>query len=938
MSAPTDDLLERERELAQLDALVDEAVAGRGGLALIEGPAGIGKSRLLAALRERAADRMLVLGARCGELERDFSFGAVRQLFEPLLRADAGGCERPNLLVGAAAPAAGVLGGPAADDATAAAEGSFAVLHGLYWATLELAEERPLLLAFDDLQWSDRPSLRFLAYLARRLESTPVLVAMTVRSTDPGSDPNLLAEIAADPLCVPVRPGPLTDAAVAALVRARLGAPADARFCDACEEATGGNPLLLHQLLRALADDGVRPLAGEAATVREIGPRAVARSVLRRLTRLSPETLAVARAVAVLGDSASLAAVGRLAELEEPQVARAAGELARADILQADPPLGFVHPLVRDAVYRDLSTAERELAHGRAAAALAAAGAADQQVAAQLVHAPCRGDAATVALLRDAAREASRRGGPESAVTYLARALDEPPAAAERTPVLLELALAESEMSAPLSALHLREAYDGLSDPAARASACFALVQSLLFTGGASEGAELARRTAAELSGDQLEERRMLESMQLLAVSFGAADPDNLWARALAEPPPAGGELGTKLLLAAIAFVRSAAARPVAEVLPVLETALEGDVLLHSRNGMMWSAAMVALTLSESPRTRAFLEAARAETYRRGGVFATASVEIWEGAWLLGTGDLADAGDALREALRLQDPWGADARGTSWSRGLIGQHGLLSGHDAATVRAELGEPPADDDESDGAVHWRTAQARLLLREGDAAGALALAELMGRTSRHLDHPAWRPWQSLAASALARLGRREEALAAIDGELALAERIGAPALIGRTQRLRGELEGADGIERLRAAAELLAATPARLERAFALASLGGALRRAGHPGDAREPLRAALELAEACGAAPLVEQVRSDLYAAGARPRSAALAGAAALTAREGRVAELAAEGRTNREIAQTLFVTPKTVEVHLSSAYRKLDIRSRRELSGALASG
>jgi DNA-binding NarL/FixJ family response regulator len=113
-------------------------------------------------------------------------------------------------------------------------------------------------------------------------------------------------------------------------------------------------------------------------------------------------------------------------------------------------------------------------------------------------------------------------------------------------------------------------------------------------------------------------------------------------------------------------------------------------------------------------------------------------------------------------------------------------------------------------------------------------------------------------------------------------------------------------------------------------------GSALRHARRPTDAREPLRRALELASACEAPPLVEHVRSELQAAGVRPRTDALAGIGALTASERRVAELAREGQSNRDIAQSLYVTPKTVEVHLSNAYRKLGIRSRRELSGALA--
>ena len=141
---------------------------------------------------------------------------------------------------------------------------------------------------------------------------------------------------------------------------------------------------------------------------------------------------------------------------------------------------------------------------------------------------------------------------------------------------------------------------------------------------------------------------------------------------------------------------------------------------------------------------------------------------------------------------------------------------------------------------------------------------------------------------------------------------------------------------GIPRLEEAVALLERHP-RAARALAraLAALGSALRHARRPAEAREPLRRALELATACGAPPLAEQARSELYAAGARPRTEALAGVEALTASEKRVADLAATGDTNRDIAQTLYVTPKTVEVHLSNAYRKLGIRSRRELAGAL---
>jgi len=181
-----------------------------------------------------------------------------------------------------------------------------------------------------------------------------------------------------------------------------------------------------------------------------------------------------------------------------------------------------------------------------------------------------------------------------------------------------------------------------------------------------------------------------------------------------------------------------------------------------------------------------------------------------------------------------------------------------------------------------------------------------------------------------------GTPENSARLMSNFLALARSWGAPSAVARALRELGELRGEEGIPDLEAAVAAVEGSPARLELAKALAALGRALRHARRPADAREPLRRALELADACGAAALAEDVRTELYAAGARPRTAALSGAGALTASERRVAALAAEGSSNRDIAQTLFVTPKTVEVHLSNAYRKLGIRSRRELTGALA--
>nr|MDQ3726565.1 ATP-binding protein [Actinomycetota bacterium] len=269
-------LVERESELDALTALVDGLAEGKSRAALIEGPAGIGKTRLLAEARRVAEERGIPsLGARGSELEREFPFGVVRQLIEPALM------QRPNrteLFEGAAEIAQAVFAPPGTE--SLGGDASFAVLHGLYWLTLDLVGDRPLLLTIDDLHWCDRPSLRMLAYVVRRLEGIPLLILATLRTNEPGTDPALLAEIAQDPMTDRIAPGPLSPAAMPALVERRLGSAPDGAFAAACHDATGGNPLLLDELLKGLASEGIEPRTDRVPVVRDLGPRAVSRAVL----------------------------------------------------------------------------------------------------------------------------------------------------------------------------------------------------------------------------------------------------------------------------------------------------------------------------------------------------------------------------------------------------------------------------------------------------------------------------------------------------------------------------------------------------------------------------------------------------------------------------------------------------------------------------------
>jgi DNA-binding NarL/FixJ family response regulator len=914
-------LLERDAELTALDAAAADAAAGRGRLVVIEGPAGIGKSGLLADLRERS-HALRVRPARAGELEREFAFGVVRQLFEGIVADPA---QRAGALAGAAAAAGPVFGVPGESDEGVA---SFAALHGLFWLTANLAAEQPLLLAIDDLHWCDRPSLRFLAYLARRLEGLPILVAATVRSAEPGTDAAMLVELTHDPTTLAVRPAPLSDAAVAALVRDRLGAGADDAFCAACHDATGGNPLLLRQLLRALEVEGVTPEAGHVGVVRAVGPRAASATVLLRLGRLPADAAAVARAVAVLGESATVPAVAGLAGLDEAAVAAATGALARTEILRPDPPLGFVHPLVRDAVYHELPPGERALAHERAAGALRAAGAPAEQVAAQLLEAPRRGDPAVVDVLEEAGRTAMRRGASDSAVAYLQRALEEPPPGERRTGVLLALGGAEALTNGQAAAEHLAEAYAAIEEPELRAMVADGLVRVLIFTDRRPEAAALARRAAAELPPGHEAQAALFEALELATNYIGDLSAEKTERVARHRDP---ADVPALVAMAAIdwSFRGGSAGACAALALAALE---HGD-LVRRENGMFSISAITVLGLADRDEAVEMWDASLEAAHRDGSLFSVASIHLFYGMTLLWRGDLPGAAAMLHQGKEEFAAWGFGATGQVYLDAHLAQI-LLEQGDVPAARAALEQSSAPDERSDALRYRLNSELALLVAEGRWEEALALTAAIRRAFGLYTSPSAGRWRSLAAIALHRLGRRDEAVALAAEEVAHARAWGAPGALGNALRVLGQLEGR--IDALEEAVAVLTGSPARLDLAKALAAHGAALRHARRPGDAREPLRAALELAVACDAPALVEHVRTELYAAGARPRTDALGGVAALTASERRVVERAATGETNRDIAQALFVTPKTVEVHLSNAYRKLGIRSRRELPAALA--
>jgi predicted ATPase len=439
--SPQLDLLERDTELTTIDAVIS-AIPRSSRLLVIEGPPGIGKSSLVVETRARAQEAgTQVLGARGSELERAFAYGVARQLFEPFL-ARLPAADRRELLVGAAALAAPVFD-PAQLAAESAADAGLATLHGLYWLTANVAAPRSLLLAVDDLHWCDLPSLRWLAYLLPRMEGLSLVIVVGLRPSEPGADPGLVGQIVSDPVATVIRPAPLSTDATARLVREAVSSDADDAFCAACHHETGGNPQLLRGLVYAIASEHLAPTGENVHRLRELEARAGSRPVSVRLARLPPEARKLAQSVAVLGDDADPRHAAALADLDEQAASAAAVALARVDVLRPHPPFGFVHPLIRTAVYETLAPADRDIAHGRAAVLLRNDGADPERVAAHLLLAPPATDSQALATLREAARRAGSRGASESAVAYLRRALAEPAPSADRADLLLDLGHAE---------------------------------------------------------------------------------------------------------------------------------------------------------------------------------------------------------------------------------------------------------------------------------------------------------------------------------------------------------------------------------------------------------------------------------------------------------------------------------------------------------------
>jgi DNA-binding CsgD family transcriptional regulator len=902
------DLVERDAEYAALDELVAGVALARGGVVVVEGPPGAGKSALLAALPARAGEAgVRVVTARASELGRDVPFALARRLLEHGVRATPGVLE-----AGWARHARPLFEGSLNGTGNAAP-----LVEGLVAVVAELARAHGVaVLAVDDAQWADPASLAFLTELAGRGNEVGVGVVVGVRTGEADSDEASLRRLRAAPGARIVVPAPFSPDAVRALVAARLPEAGDG-FASRLAAASGGNPLLVTELLAA----AVRSGEGELTV-----PDGLARTVLLRVEGLAQEARALAEAVAILGE-APLRIAAELAGLPGPDAEAAADVLAARDVLAAGEPVRFQQPVVGAALTSTLPSFALAARHRRAAELLGADGADDERIAAHLVLSRPAADPWACEVLRRAARAALGRGDPTAATRLLERAVAEPAPHAERGALLVELARAQAAAGLPSAIDAFEHALDHVEDASQRVEAWHGLSRLLYVREDHAGAAAAAARGLAELAEEDPRRER------LLADELGGAIlvPELAAGAAARTEALIGGDPPTEpALLAQLIIHQVWRGIRVGDVPELSRAAVAADPLVDPEShGFALAFVAGALNMiDESARAGALLDAGLERAGALGDPLAEVNLRCCRAWSWIYRGRLPEAAEDLEAVLAMNR--------LEWSSidGLCGpplvvlrlEHGDLAGARDALRRAARGAQPG--------LQWF--EGALALAAGDAAAALAAFEAAGTLLDGvlgLGNPAVLPWRSGAALAAARLGRHERARELAAAEVEQARAAGVRRAVGVALRTVGLVTS--DLEPLEESVRVLEESDARLELARSLMFLGVAHRRARRARDARAPLGRSLDLARECGATVLAEEALAELQAAGARPRGRPLAGAAALTASERRVAELAAGGQTTRQIAGALFLSPKTVEGHLTSAYRKLGVSSRRELGPAL---
>ncbi len=925
---PGPGLLERGGELATLSAALAAASEGRGGVVFVEGPAGVGKTALLRELAARGRNAgARVLTASGSELEREYPFGMVRQLLEAeVLTADD---ERQAALLSGASALAGRVLGAATLGTDSGQDSSFATLHGCYWLVVNLSEASPLLLVLDDAHWSDAASLRFVDFLARRVSELPVLVALGVRSGERGAEGGLLDAIADADDAIGVRPRPLSAAGTQELVSSRLGDRATGDVADAAFAATRGNPLLLSELARALAEgDGVVT----ADAVEAVVPSSVSRSVQRRLARLPEDTRRVARALAVLGDRVSSELLAVATSLPPTVISEALEQLRDCDLVSPEGS-AFAHPLVRQAVADGVGAGERHRWHAATAQALHERGHDPEEVIVHLLAGPPVGAAWARDVLREGARRSLAEGVPDSAARRLARAIEET-GDDEQPELALELGEALLRAGDPAGIAGLTVAARA-EDPVISARAVMSIVQAQSLS---EDFDATAVGTRLRVTIDRLGPSGPLELRDALMGALVSASTLNrsllTERRAVVE---AGQASQLPVLIGLRAFDGACGDMPADEVRSLAEASIAAapfDRLREVESAHAWWPNSALYLIDAFEAANLALTTAEETARRHGSRLGRAWVQTNRSFYAMHAGAVALAEATARESIEL---W----RALGFERVAMTSISQLAG--ALALRGELAEAEhqlalcAHEEVPFTRATMLIARARVgLARRRPGVAVNDLREVQQIADALGQRRFWGHCGLQLAFALIAAGELDEARAVAREDLDVADRADRPSLrAGSLTALGLALPGTEGLAALEHAATTPSGACVPIIAARARLEYGAALRRAGHASDARRWLRESHEIASGVDLRSLAERAHEELIIAGGRPRSRFSTGVESLTPSERRVADHAAAGLSNREIAETLFVTRKTVELHLGNVYGKLGIRSRTQLPDAL---
>lgn len=923
----------RRRELARFGASRRLAGDGHGHALLVRGPAGIGKTSLLtAALHDAAADLPeagRILTAAAVRKDANTAYGVVRSLFAPLGLA---GSEDEPLLQGSARFARHALSTDPA--AQAAAVSSFAVQHGLYWLAATLATPGPLLLVVDDVQWCDESSLRWLEFLVRRAQDLPLLVVLAQRSGTAISADGTLAEIAGAHDTRTLDLGPLPLDAVAELIPAPLATP-DGLFARTCLAETGGNPLLLRRMLGELARARTGDEPVSLSSLAGSGRAVLATSTL---DRLSAPTRAVAMAVAVLGDD-DPGLLAKLAEVPGVVVSTALETLQAHEIL-LDGTREFVHELVRAAILD--AGGEPAQWRRRAARLLSDAGRPAEEVAGHLLLLPELDEGWMAGIMREAAKSATGRGAPGTAARYLKRALAFSPS---DVGLLLELAAALAPAE-PFAAFELLERARGLArDVREQARIAVRLGMVALAVQRAPEAVTVLRDVAGELDARLGEPRSvadaglrtLVESMALITGLDEKGTVPAALARVREQPTPAGDDPAECQLLGMRAAARALEGDSAATAAAEATRALRVDPA--GLGGWAALGAGLALQLADELKpAQDALGRLIEHASGAGDAWTYCLAQCTRAMFWHWAGDLTEAGADAQVSFDLaqQESWGET---TTMPRIAL-----------ATVLAPRGDAARAEELLDGITrprldrftleyHWylmARAQARAAL--GDSSGALEYLRTCGESlaGAGMANPVFAPWWLEGACLLAELGRPSEGRELAEHGQALAARWGTPRAVGMGLLAAGVTTGgAEGVDLLTEAVRTFEGGPGLREHQRAQYLLGRALLARDDRKGAREHLRRAADGCTRTGDRLLLDAARTALLAAGGRPGPQGGSALDTLTGSERRVAELASGGDGNRAIAEALFVTVRTVEMHLTSVYKKLNVTGRADLAAAL---